>query len=72
MNTHKILYYTFALIMGIGWFWALSPHAFHDHTTMSMSPSLQLLASTTLSHVLWGAIIALIGLVGMLFTAKKA
>ncbi len=70
MKTFTFLFYFSSLIMGLGWFWALLPHASHYHEGMHMIMLYS--EQQILSHVLTGVAIALLGLAGMLLTAKKA
>ena len=65
MRIHKITYYGAALVSCAGWFLALSSHAFHESRDLASGVS-----HTT--HIVWGVIIALVGLAAMIAVRKKA
>jgi uncharacterized Tic20 family protein len=65
MNTYTRIYYTAAVIAGIGWFLALSPHAFHTSVGVPLT-------TPHLVVMFGGAVLGILSLFVMALVAKKA
>ena len=64
MKKYRLFYNAAAFVAGAGLFWAFLPHAFHGRLGFT--------ESSHWTHVIWGVVFFLIGIAGLLLTAKKA